>query len=238
MSVDDLSVAGNVVARALRSPAGGVHAWWCEFGWSDAAVESARALLGDDERSRASRFATQPLRACYITTRATLRMLLARWLDDTPDLVALAQTPRGRPYIDRPGAPDFNVSHTRDAAIIVIAATGRIGVDVERRDRRVDAAGLAPRYLARRECAAMQSCAAGASREYFLRLWTCKEAMGKATGDGLAAPMAQISVDLSADGAHLHAGPAPYTPADWALSVLDVPATHEATAALWRPLHG
>ena len=77
-----------------------------------------------------------------------------------------------------------------------------------------------------------------AGREHFLRLWTCKEAMSKATGDGLSAPLSRLSVSASADTLRLDDGPPPYVPADWRLIAVEVPNTHVATAALWRPSTG
>jgi len=59
--------------------------------------------------------------------------------------------------------------------------------------------------------------------------------MSKATGDGLAAPMGKLDVAVGANGLRLVDGPAPYVAEDWSLVAIDVPATHMATAALWRP---
>lgn len=239
MRVDDLRVAGNVVAHALPPPAEGVHAWWRELTSSDADVEVARSVLSAEEIARAERFGTPALRARYVTGRATLRMLLGRWLGVAPSVVPLVRGARGRPRVDMDGAdtPDFNVSHTRDAAIIAIAMSPsmRIGVDLERRDREVDAVRLARKFLTPREREAMEALAANAGREHFLRLWTCKEAMSKATGDGLSAPLGRLSVTASEEGLRLDDGPPPYAPGAWQLVAIDVPATHMATAALWRP---
>ena len=66
----------------------------------------------------------------------------------------------------------------------------------------------------------------------FLRYWTCKEAMSKATGDGLSAPMRRLEVRLT-DGIELAGGPAPYEPARWRLHAIDVPDGYLATLALW-----
>ena len=235
MSVDDLAVAGNVIARALPRSADDVHAWWCTLAYSDAGIASAQALLSESELTRAQRFGTPQLRTRYISGRATLRLLLGRWLDIAPAAVPLVFGQRGRPHVELAGAPDFNVSHTNDAALIAITPSARIGVDLERRDRRVDAARLARKFLTLRERTAMEAFAADAGREHFLRLWTCKEAMSKATGDGLSAPLGQISVGTSTEGLHLDDGPPPYAPADWQLVSIDVPQSHVATAALWRP---
>ena len=71
-------------------------------------------------------------------------------------------------------------------------------------------------------------------RKRFLRYWTCKEAMSKATGDGLSAPFRRLELRL-AEGIELAGGPAPYRPARWQLSAVDVPPGFLATVALWSP---
>ncbi|MEP7063635.1 MAG: 4'-phosphopantetheinyl transferase superfamily protein [Betaproteobacteria bacterium] len=235
MSVDDLRFAGNVVARALPAAAEGVYAWWCTLAWSAADVDAARAILSPAETARTLRFGLPELRARYVSGRATLRMLLGRWMDVPAEALPIAHGSRGRPHIDLAGAPDFNVSHTRDAAVIAISTSARIGVDLERRDRAVDAARIARKFLTARERAGMDALEADACREHFLRIWTCKEAMSKATGDGLSAPLGKLSVGVGDRELRLDDGPAPYLPQDWRLVAIDVPSSHVATAALWRP---
>jgi phosphopantetheinyl transferase len=66
-----------------------------------------------------------------------------------------------------------------------------------------------------------------------LRLWTCKEAMSKATGDALSAPFQRIGIE-AADVLRSVEGPPPYTPADWRLVAVDAPPDYFATVALWR----
>lgn len=235
MSVDDLTVAGNVIATRLPSVDPGLHAWWSDFASQDATIAAGQHLLSAVERERAARFGTTELRARYVAARATLRLLLGRYLGIAGEDVPLAHAHRGRPVLQLANAPDFNVSHTRDCALFAISPSLRIGVDLERRDRSVDAARLSRKFLTAHEREAMDALPAGARREHFLRLWTCKEAMSKATGDGLSAPLAQMSVSARGRQLALTDGPPPYVAADWQLRLIDVPDSHVATAALWRP---
>ena len=166
-----------------------------------------------------------------------MRLLLGRELDIDPSQVPLRRGVRGRPELDLPDAPDFNVSHTASVALIGIGAGlkrgERIGVDIERADRAVNADGLARRVLTERERADLAQLDAEARRRRLLRLWTCKEAMSKATGDALSAPFRRIDVDLS-DGTRLSAGPPPYVPEQWRLFAADVPQAFIATVAVWQ----
>ena len=95
---------------------------------------------------------------------------------------------------------DFNVSNTSDIALVGVADSPglRIGVDVESEDRMLNHAGLARKYLTSREQAAIASADDDAHRRAFLRLWTCKEAMSKATGQALSAPLRKLDVELDA----------------------------------------
>jgi len=63
-------------------------------------------------------------------------------------------------------------------------------------------------------------------------LWTCKEAMSKATADGLAAPFGRLHVALG-EPPRLVAGPAPYVARHWRLFSPALPADWLATIALW-----
>ncbi|HKE40820.1 MAG TPA: 4'-phosphopantetheinyl transferase superfamily protein [Casimicrobiaceae bacterium] len=193
--------------------------------------------LSPAEHTRAARFGTDLLRQRWMIGRATLRLLLGQHLGIEPSQVPLRRGVRGRPELDLPNAPDFNVSHTGDVALIGIGASlkrgERIGVDIERADRDVNADGLARRVLTERERGDLAPLDTQARRRRFLRLWTCKEAMSKATGDALSAPFRRIDVDLS-DEIRLSAGPPPYTPQRWRLSALRVPQEFIATLAVWR----
>ena len=195
--------------------------------------------LSAAERARALRFGTDALRERWIAGRATLRMLLGHTLGIAPAAVDIRRGVRGRPELGDPGAGiDFNVSHTRGVAFIGIArgASGsmRIGVDIERVDREVGVDRLARKFLTAAERTSLADLDLRGRRERFLRYWTCKEAMSKATGDGLIAPFGRLDVALS-ESLRLVAGPPPYVPARWTLHDAMAPATWLATIAIWRP---
>lgn len=222
---------------ALASPAPGVALWLCDLDRASADIATLSPLLSAQERARAERFGTVLLNRRWIAGRATLRSLLGRTLKVDPAAVRLRRGVRGRPELDGDYAVDFNISHTGDTALIAIA-TGmqdgtRVGIDIEREDRRVNADGLARKFLSERERAEIAPLASDVRRQRFLRLWTCKEAMSKATGDALSAPFRHIDVTL--DGVpRLVAGPMPYTPAAWQLVAAATPPGLIASLAIWR----
>jgi 4'-phosphopantetheinyl transferase len=196
------------------------------FGW-----------LSSLERARAARFGTAVLRSRWVVGRATLRLLLASATGVDPADVRLARGVRGRPELAGPRRFDFNISHTDGVALIALGdtlpAAARIGVDIERRDRVVNADGLARKFLSEAERTMLSPLTANERRLAFLRLWTCKEAMSKATGDALSAPFRKIDVDIEGP-LKLRDGPAPYSAGDWRLFAANVGDAHIATLAIWN----
>ena len=223
--------------QALPQYDAAVALWLRRLECDDADVVTLARSLSATEHTRAARFGTEALRRRWIVGRATLRLLLGQRLNVEPGAVSLRRGVRGRPELDMPDAPDFNISHTGNTALIAIGIglgpNERIGVDIERADRKVNADGLARRVLSERERSALAPLDAEARRRRFLRLWTCKEAMSKATGDALSAPFRRIDVALG-DGIKLNEGPPPYVPERWRLFPAAVPDEFIATVAIWR----
>ena len=231
VSVDDFSSPGNA-PTALASPLDGVALWFVTLVASDDEFARVSAWLAPAEHARAARFGREYLRRRYIIGRASLRWVLGRTLGMVPAAVPIVRGERGRPKLDGIDGIDFNISHTDDAALIGIAREGRVGVDIERADREVNADGLARKFLTPAEQATLTELPADERRVRFLRYWTCKEAMSKATGDGLAAPFRDLQVNLDAS-VSLASGPAPYEPARWRLRTAEVAEGFVATVALW-----
>lgn len=80
----------------------------------------------------------------------------------------------------RPG-PAISVSHTRGMIACGLTAAGALGVDIERHSPRAFDA-IAAWSFGEEECRMVKAGQAAA----FYRIWTLREAMGKATGEGLA----------------------------------------------------
>jgi 4'-phosphopantetheinyl transferase len=244
VSVDDFASLGNVRVPDAAEPVvalpharHGVALWWVALERPPEEATRLATHLSGDEHARALRFGTDALRQRWIVGRALLRVLLGRALGAAPADVALTRGRRGRPVLAMADAPDFNVSHTRGVALIGIGDSlppgARIGVDIEHRDRVVNADRLARKFLTAGERAQLLPFPDDERRRRFLRLWTCKEAMSKATGDALAAPFGRLDVALEGPLA-LAAGPEPYLPADWTLHPVPLPDGYLATLAIWR----
>jgi 4'-phosphopantetheinyl transferase len=234
VSVDDFPAPGNPqhAPVELATPSAGVALWWASLAASDDELARLSAWLAPAEHARAARFGRESLARRYIIGRALLRWVLGRTLGVPPAAVPIVRGDRGRPRLDGGIAFDFNISHTEGVALMGIARNGRIGVDVEHGARIVRADGLAHKFLTPAEQATLAPLDESERRGRFLRYWTCKEAMSKATGDGLSAPFRELDVALG-DRIELVQGPAPYEPSRWQLHAVEAPAGFIATVALW-----
>ena len=214
-----------------------VTLWWCDPERTSDELAIIAATLSPAETSRAARFGTDALRNRWMAGRAALREVLGRTLGIAPAAVDIRRGVRGRPELADSGARiDFNVSHTRGVALIAVARglppTTRIGVDVEHAARVVGVDMLQKKFLAPRERQAIANLPIDDRRRRFLRYWTCKEAMSKATGDGIIAPFGRIEVELGSPP-RLASGPPPYVPDDWSLVDAAVAPEWFATVAIW-----
>jgi 4'-phosphopantetheinyl transferase len=113
---------------------------------------------------------------------AALRALLFATTRRTDWIVARAAS--GKPSVttaDGQDGPSISLSHTKGRIAVAVAWSVQIGIDVEYHRPR-DFAALADQAFGPAE----QQEVAAEGQGAFYRIWTLREAMAKATGDGLA----------------------------------------------------
>jgi len=212
-----------------------VSIWWCRLAAPEPVIACLASTLSRDETARAARFGPPGLRQRYIIGRGILRRLLSNTLAVAPEEVAIVRGRRGRPQLKDASGVDFNVSHTRDIGVYVIgtelAHDVRLGVDVEHVDREVNADRLARKILTQGERSRLAGLDTNARRIAFVSTWTCKEAMSKATGDGLSAPFGKFTIEEGSPPRVVD-GPSPYSPPHWQLHRILLPENYLVTVAL------
>lgn len=114
-----------------------------------------------------------------------LRAVLAPLVGRPAASLQFGREDHGRPFLRHPGAPDFNLSDTAGGSLVALCRQGRVGIDLERGDRRPPVARLARRWFANEEATALTALPAERQALAFLHLWTAKEASCKATGTGI-----------------------------------------------------
>ncbi|HTX84476.1 MAG TPA: 4'-phosphopantetheinyl transferase superfamily protein [Streptosporangiaceae bacterium] len=150
------------------------------------------ALLDDSERARAQRYRLAADRDRFLLGSVLLRVAAARQLDVPPAEVAVDRTcgrcgaQHGRPVL--PGAGlHASVSHSGEVVAVALTPRGPLGVDVEA-VRLIDFAAIAESV-----CTPAERIHVRAEADFFT-VWTRKEAVLKATGEGLSRPMSDVHV--------------------------------------------
>jgi len=161
-----------------------IDVYFIDLNVPDDVVESLTQLLLDTEVARANRYRFADDRRRSIVARAATRRLLGRYLDRDPRSLAIVEQEHGKPALSDRDI-EFNASHSGDLIALAFAKETPVGIDIERRRRLSDALGLARRYFSSEELGIVA--AAPDVEAAFLTIWTAKEAIVKATGEGIAA---------------------------------------------------
>lgn len=169
---------------------------------SPSARDEAEAIgwLDDSELGRRNRFVHPTPRRRFTFCRAVLRELICRELGCRNDELSFTVSKFGKPFAHVGGSPakiSFNVSHGGRHGLIILAQRGRIGVDVEERlvDRDLD--GYIRTLFAPGERSELEASKGRDKVELFYRLWTLKEALVKAAGDGLTLDTCDFEIPLA-----------------------------------------
>jgi 4'-phosphopantetheinyl transferase len=185
--------------EALSWAGANVHAWTINLALPDAAAAELAGLLSPDEAAVADRFHFEHDRRRYAVTRGALRTLLAGYLGATPREIEFVYGPVGKPELAGRAGLHFNVSHSRELAVIAVARS-RVGVDVERLEAKPSLPRLVARLFAPADAERWRALPAAEQTAAFYRSWTWKEAFLKATGRGFASSLDGFTLQLAPAG--------------------------------------
>lgn len=181
-----------------------LHVWRATLPASSEQLQSLPTCLDGDELARAARF-TRP-RDCqrYLAWHGSLRRILARYLSQAPDRLHYVFGPNGKPSLSsqfEASGLRFNLAHSGDLALVAVALGRDVGVDIEQVRPLPDADSIAERHFSPSERRALAKLPAAERQAAFFNIWTCKEALIKATGQGLASLLSGFSVPVLSGGA-------------------------------------
>ena len=228
------------MAELACPEAGTVHVWWARR--LDAADRHA-GLLDDTEQQRWAAYRRDADRQRFLVGCALAKTVLAGYAGLRPADVRFDRTcaqcgrPHGKPVIK--GSPlSHSVTHSGDLVAVAVARTP-VGVDVEQLDGRArplggdgDTQALARMVLADDEQAALATVRPSARAREFLAAWTRKEAVTKATGDGLRVSFSDVVIVTDEAGPRLVAWPYPQPPDSVSLMDLEAAAGYVAALAV------
>ncbi len=148
-------------------------------------------VLSDDEIQTASRYVFVQDRHRFVRCRLALRKILACYLGLHPSEIEFSYSRYGKPFIDR-SPVRFNLSHSRDIALIAVTMRQEIGVDIEFVDPGFDFLSVASFVFSDAELDQLKLISTDAEQlKYFYTGWTRKEAVLKAIGQGFSTPLEQ-----------------------------------------------
>ena len=193
-------------------------------------------VVTDEEERTAAHHATRQLSLRWRGARGLVRLVASNYLGCQPIDVPIKPAPciycgepHGKPLIE--GSPvHVNVSHAGDTVLIGISSLP-VGVDVESETRKTESLALSRRFYSPAEAEWVSETGMAEARRRFLRLWVRKEAVLKATGEGLPGGLDTVpvlgSTPLTVTRA-VGSGPSRWTVADVGA------AAHPAAAVPWQ----
>lgn len=222
--------------RAELAASGSVLVYGKTSGWlprgEAGAADTVRRLLGRDW-VRYENLARPGTRDRFVASRLFLRWTAAAVLDTTPDLVDLSYQPGGRPYVRGCDQIDVSLSHTEEMMVVAVTRRGRIGVDVERADRRLAGTGSESQACTPYERELLDAGGDRARNDTMVRLWTLKEAYSKALGQGLRFRFTEFGFDLGGAVARLvRPDGTPVAGDDWTFGTFGVGERYVVSAAV------
>lgn len=207
--------------------------WW-------AGLDHTPDLMDDAERTRHAALRRDPDRRRFMVGSALLRLAAGRLLGRAATSVQVDRTcpdcaqPHGKPRIVDGDGLEVSVSHSGQRVAVALTFGAALGVDVEELNRTLDHVAMGRSVLAGTEAAADVTT--------FLAYWTCKEAVLKATGDGLRVPLTSLTIADPTNHPRLATWPArPHLVDTVTLHRLDPGPDHLAALAVLdpapRPIH-
>jgi len=160
-----------------------------------------REILSDDELVRIRRLRSLSERRRLAAARSALRQLLGGALGSDPRGLRFVYGPHGKPAVCTPNGGDlqFNMSHSGTIAMVAMSCGRAVGIDVERVRPDFDVEATARRWYSRAEYDGINSLPVSVRSSAFFAVWTRKEALLKARGDGLAAGLDRFTVAVPPD---------------------------------------
>ncbi|QQS42019.1 MAG: 4'-phosphopantetheinyl transferase superfamily protein [Acidobacteriota bacterium] len=187
----------NPFRSIVRPKDNEVLVWQVPLGRDEDAFRELFAHLSREEKDRADRFRFARDRDRFVVARGTLREIVGDCLNVEPQQVRFRVNEYGKPFIDSDDeALRFNVSHSRDLALIAVTIGREIGVDIEFIDHQLDAVSTARSVFSKSEIDELESLTGTTRTNAFFRGWTRKEAYLKAIGMGFSAVSEDLPVSM------------------------------------------
>ncbi len=177
-----------------------VHVWRVALDRPEADARRCFQVLSADELLRVERLHVEQDRLRFAAGRSALRTILGRIPGEGPARLEFEYAENGKPRLANREIKDqleFNVSHSHSLALVAVAWSRRVGVDVEQVREMADFGEIVERFFSQHERAAFAKIEHDQRTEAFFRGWVRKEAVLKVTGAGMSLPLDSFDVAIT-----------------------------------------
>lgn len=152
-------------------------------------------LLSPDELIRSNKFRFSKDKNEFIISRGFLRKVLSEYSAINPEDLKFIYSTNGKPYLEGKLSEllKFNLSHSGGFAIIAVNFRNEIGIDIELINDLDDRLSLAKNLFTASEQKYLTE-KPDLDLDRFFEIWTRKESVIKALGNGLSVPLNKIDV--------------------------------------------
>ncbi len=191
-----------MLSRAIGSPTAenmvvDVDVWVFSLDVADDALAQLGSFLDKDEQVRISKRHLRQDRQRLVAARGKMREVLSGYMAIAPRDLRFGTSGNGKPFLvsDKDHVPFFNLSHSGSCGALAICMDLDVGIDIEQ--IRDIPEGLADRYFSEQERLKLHALSDPTARERaFFCCWTRKEAVLKASGEGIARGLDTFTVSI------------------------------------------
>ncbi|MFD0023809.1 4'-phosphopantetheinyl transferase family protein [Streptomyces sp. NPDC058382] len=198
-----------------------VHAHLRDWLPATLADPQLRPLLGVTDWQRLNTLQDAEARGRFAASRLLVKYTAGAALQTPPETVELASKAGGRPFLRGCDQIEVSLSHTRDLLVVGLNRRGRVGVDTELADRRIQYSAVQRHLCTPAERRWLGTLAPGEQQRGLVRTWTLKEAYTKALGQGMRMGFNQFGFDPEATVLLTPQGE-PASHGEWAFSTFEL----------------
>lgn len=204
--IRSIDIDQNLLPRSIdRTPnleSRMIHVWLAEYSKFDLYFEVLHTAISTEELKTANRFRKPKDARKFIIRHGCLRLILGYYTDNNPGQIQIVKGVNGKPVIDpliNFSGLSFSLSSTGHYFIIGITKTYGIGIDIEKMDISIPFQEIADYLFTEKEKMLITGSGKNQLSRQFIRIWTIKEAILKATG-GSAQMMRGMDVSTAMNG--------------------------------------
>jgi 4'-phosphopantetheinyl transferase len=165
-------------------------------------VSKCWECLSVKEKIQANKYYTKSLSDKYIMSHGILRHILSYYTKQYPQDIEFTHNEYGKPFLKNSNI-HFNMSHSHNMVSYIVALNYRVGIDIELHDNNLNIQELTSLVLTSAESKYLSGLKSKEKLELFYHLWTKKESLIKANGQGLSYPINTIETIALSSGSNI-----------------------------------